>query len=248
MNTRPLDIAAARQHLLGTPPAGMFDPAELEGLPEPVRRYFIASIAPGTPIATAATLDMRGKIRIRRWLPFRGEEVLAPHRGFVWRARAAGVISGHDAFADGLGEMQWKLLGLATVMTATGTDIAKSGAGRCGGEGLWLPTALLPRFGVQWSAVDDDHIVANFHVDTTPIELHCRTDRSGNVTSVVFDRWGDPDNSGTFAWHPFGGDITRQQTFNGLTIPSAGTWGWHHGTDRWSTGKFFRCRITGHRT
>lgn len=39
-------------------------------------------------------------------------------------------------------------------------DGSQSAAGRAGGEGIWVPTALLPRFGVTWSADDETHITA----------------------------------------------------------------------------------------
>ena len=248
MITPVIDIGAARRHLLSAPTSAVFDPAELEDQLEPVRRYFNASITPGAALPTAVRLRMRGHIKLRSWLPFRADQVLAPHAGVVWRARAAGVITGHDVYIDERGEMRWKLLGLATVMRADGPDISKAAAGRCGGEGVWLPSALLPRFGVRWSAPDDDHIVATFSVGTTPIELHLRIDDTGRVVSVVFDRWGDPDQTGTFGWHPFGGDITDHQTFAGLAVPNQGSWGWFYGTDRWPDGEFFRCRITGYET
>jgi hypothetical protein len=148
--------------------------------------------------------------------------------------------------ADGRGAMRWKALGVATLMHAAGADVSKSAAGRCGGEAIWLPTALLPRFGVEWAARADDHIAARFEIDSTAIELHLSLDNEGHPTSVVFDRWGDPDRSGVFGWHRFGGDITAHQTFNGLTVPGEGSWGWHHGTGRWHEGEFFRCRITDH--
>ena len=45
-------------------------------------------------------------------------------------------------------------------------------------------------------------------------------------------------------YHPFGGEITGQRTFDGLTIPSARRLGWHFGTDRWPTDEFFRFEIT----
>ena len=57
-------------------------------------------------------------------------------------------------------------------------------------------------------------------------------------------RWGDPDGTGTWGWHPFGGEISGHRTFGGLTIPSAGRLGWHAGTDRWAAGEFFRYEIT----
>jgi hypothetical protein len=64
------------------------------------------------------------------------------------------------------------------------------------------------------------------------------------VRSVVFDRWGDPDNTGTWGHHPFGFEVTGFSTFDGVTIPSAGRAGWFYGTDRWDEGEFFRAEIT----
>jgi hypothetical protein len=181
-----LDVDAAARALASRALDQPFSPVEVDGLPEPVKRYLAASISPGTPIATAAT------------------------------------------------------------MRAEDGDVAKSAAGRCGGEALWLPTALLPRFNVRWSAESSDHIVASFDLDATPLEIHLRIDERGLPTSVVLDRWGDPDRTGSFGWHRFGGTITDHQTFTDITVPSTGSWGWHYGTDRWSVGEFFRCRVTAH--
>jgi hypothetical protein len=139
--------------------------------------------------------------------------------------------------------MEWKLAGLVTVAAGDGPDVSRSAAGRAGAEGVWLPTALLPRFGVRWSAPAGDHVTAAFEVGETPVELHLRLDRAGRVTSLAFDRWGDPDGHG-FGWHRFGGEITGYASFGGLTIPSAGRLGWHPGGDRFTDGEFFRYRVT----
>lgn len=227
--------------------AGSYEPfsdAELTGLPEPVRRYLRTAIAVGTPLATCARWRMRGQIKVGRWLPFRAYQVLNPHQGFVWAARAAGVISGSDRYLDGVGAMKWKLAGIVTVATEAGPDVSASAAGRGGAEAIWVPTALLPRFGVTWSASDDAHVTARFRLGSTPVELDLLLDNEGRVRSVAFDRWGDPDRSGTWAWHRFGGEITGYRRFDGLSIPSAGRLGWHFGTDRWSAGEFFRYQIT----
>jgi hypothetical protein len=50
-------------------PAGpeRFDPAELDGLPEPTRRHLAQAIAPGMPLYTLARLRMRGRIKVDRW-------------------------------------------------------------------------------------------------------------------------------------------------------------------------------------
>ena len=227
-------------------PAGpeRFGPAELDGLPEPVRRHLAQAIAPGTPLYTSARLRMRGSIKVGRWLPFRARQVLSPHHGFVWSARAAGLIGGTDRYLDGAGVMAWKLAGLVIVAAGEGPDVSRSAAGRAGAEGIWLPTALLPRFGVRWSAPAAGRLTAAFSVEETPLELHLRIDRAGRISSLVFDRWGDPDGDGRFGWHRFGGQITGYARFGGLTVPAAGRLGWGWGGDGWERGEFFRYRIT----
>jgi hypothetical protein len=222
----------------------VFAETELQGQPEPVRRYLAAAIAPGTPLATAARLRMRGHIKVGRWLPFHAEESLDPRHGFTWTARAAGVITGFDRYADGRGAMRWKLLGLVPLMRAEGPDVSRSAAGRAAAEALWVPTALLPRFGVEWAAADERHLTARYRIDAVEVEVRYALDTNGRVRSLVFDRWGDPDGTGAWSLHPFGGEVTAYATFRGLTIPSAGRFGWFFGTDRWHQGEFFRYRIT----
>jgi hypothetical protein len=51
---------------------------------------------------------------------------------------------------------------------------------------------LLPRFGIDWSAEADDHLVARYRIDDVDLEVHCRLDGEGRLQSVAFDRWGDP--------------------------------------------------------
>lgn len=230
---------------LARPPIGAFDRAALADLPDPVQRHLRFAIADGTPLAQSARIIMRGRIKLRRWMPFRATEVVAPHHGFVWRARVAGgLFSGSDRFVDGEGGMDWRLAGLIPVVQASGDDVSRSAAARAGGEAAWVPTALVPQAGVTWSAPADDVIVAAFTVGGVPIELQQHIDATGRVLSVVFDRWGDPDETGTWGWHRFGGELWAMRSFKGLTIPTAGRMGWHYGTDRWPEGEFFRFEIT----
>lgn len=225
-------------------PQGVFSHADLERLPGPVVSYFRAAVEPGTAVALSARLRMRGRIKIGRWAPFTARQLLSPHVGFVWTARAAGLVTGSDRFVDGHGEMDWRLLGMIRVMRASGPDISRSAAERAAAEAVWLPTALLPRFGVEWSALEGGRISARYQIAGYPVRVDFTTTTDGLIRSVVFDRWGDPDETGAFGLHPFGGDFSAHATFNGVTIPSEGRLGWHYGTDRWSEGEFFRYRIT----
>jgi hypothetical protein len=162
----------------------------------------------------------------------------------VWRARAAGLIVGYDYYVNGHGGMDWKLAALLRVVHAEGPDVSRAAAERAGAEAFWLPTALLPRYGVTWTAADDSNIAAHFEVDGHPMDVHYRIERHGFVESLVFQRWREPDANGVWATAPFGGDLTAYRTFDEITIPSAGTFGWFYGTDRWPEGEFFRYEIT----
>jgi uncharacterized protein DUF6544 len=236
----PADV---EQKLLRPAAAALFAEAELDGLPTPVRRYLRSAVAPDTPLAGTARLRMRGYIKLGRWLPFRAQQILSPHHGFWWGARVAGVISGFDSYINGHGQMKWKLLGLIRVAHADSPDHARSAAGRAAAEAIWLPTTLLPRFGVHWSANDAHHITASYRIDGTDIDLRFRLDDDARPISVVLERWGDPDQTGSWRQHPFGVQVTGYTAFQGLTIPNLGRAGWHFGTDRWDGGEFFRYEI-----
>ncbi len=242
-----LAIAQSESELRLRRPAdpGAFDDDELSGLPEPVARYLRAAIAPGAPLARAADLDMRGRLKLNgRWLRFHAREVLAPHEGFVWRARVAGVVAGSDRCVDGHGQMDWKLLGLVRVADADGDDIARSAAGRAAGEAVWVPTALLPRFDVIWDATSAHDLHARFTIDGAEVTAHLRIDDAGHLEWVRLDRWGDPDQTGEWGMHPFGFQVTETRRIGPFSIPAAGIAGWFHGTDRWADGQFFTCDIT----
>lgn len=227
------------------PSPGEFGPAAVEELPEPVRRHLCAAIEVGTPLTSTVRLRMTGRIRVgRRWLPFRADETLTPHRGFLWSARVAGVITGSDSYLDGVGEMRWKLGGLVTVARGTGPDVSHSAAGRVAAEAIWAPTSLLPGSGVRWTADGTDRVSLHYDLGPYPMSVTYRLDPAGRITSLVFDRWGDPDVTGRWDWHPFGGEITRYARFGRLSVPCEGRMGWHYGTDRWPDGEFFRFRIS----
>lgn len=93
-------------------PASTFDPSLVKDLPEPARRYFLYTIAPGAPIRTVTEIRMRGQIGLGtqnkpNYLPMHAEQILAPPYGLVWELHAGEAlmrISGSDGFD---GETSW---------------------------------------------------------------------------------------------------------------------------------------------
>jgi hypothetical protein len=220
---------------------------EMAAAPEPVRRYFDHALRGDVQPVQAAVLTMRGHIKLKRWLPFRARQLLAPRLGTVWQAQVGWLITGADRYVAGTGGMDWRLFGRFPVMHATGDDVARSSAERAAAESIWVPAAIPPG-SATWQAADDTHLDVAFDVDGHDVTLHHVIDHEGRLRSSSLRRWGDPDNTGTWQALPFGVEVTAERTFDGITIPSAGRVGWHHGTDRWSDGEFFRFTITSYRT
>lgn len=190
---------------------------------------------------------MRGSIKLGRWwVPFRARQVVAPLHGLVWAARAGGVVVGSDRYDAGRGAMEWKLLGMIPLIRAEGPDLTRSTAGRAAAEAVWVPTALLPRFGVAWRASDEHHVSASYRLGGLAVDLEYVLDDEGRARSVALERWGDAESSGAFGPHRFGHEAIRYSTFDGVTVPSAGRAGWFYGTDRWREGEFFRYEFTGY--
>jgi len=249
MPAEPIDDRASDAEvadaLLNSADRGAFNEADVADLPARVARHLASVIAPGTPTAGIATITMRGHIKVGRWLPFSATEILDPCRGFVWSARVAGgVIAGSDRYLAGAGRTEWKVLGLVPLMRAGGPDVARSAVGRAAGESVWVPTAMLPRHGVRWSVRGATTLTSEFAVDGVAVTVTYGLGGDGRVQSVALERWGDPDRTGSYGWHPFGGEVGAHRTFAGLTVPTAGRIGWHYGTDRWPDGEFFRFTIT----
>jgi hypothetical protein len=228
----------------GEPPEA-FDPSMVAGLPEPARRWLLHAIAPGTPLWGSVVLTMRGEIRLGAWRPFTARQVLAPPRGLIWAATArfSGLpVTGFDRYSSGSGQMNWRLGGLVPVVTASGSDVTRSAAGRLAGEAALAPTTF--RAATWTPGADDDRAVATWRIDDHEESAEFEVGADGRLLGVVMQRWGNPDGV-PFGRHPFGVAIEAEETFAGVTIGSVLRAGWWWGTDRQSEGEFFRARITG---
>src|SRR5438309_3601949 len=125
--------------------------------------------------ATASRVSTSARFRPVPRLPFTAEQVIRSDGQMMWQAtvRQAGIpIRGFDRLVGGEGAMQWKVLGIVPVMTASGPDITRSTVGRLEAESVWLPSALCAG-GVTWTASDSSHLTARMTLigHAAPLEL-----------------------------------------------------------------------------
>lgn len=213
-------------------------------LPEAARRYLDHAKAPAASLASAVHLRMHGEIKLGIWLPFEAEQDISRDGRMLWRATVRGcgvpLFRGFDRLEAGQGEMQWKLFGIAPIVTATGPDISRSTAGRLLAESIWLPSLLSD---VPWSSRDPRHATAAVTAAGYSSSIELTLDDAGRVEMVKTPRWGCP-GGGPFRLVDFGGMVEAESTFEGYTIPTRLRAGWYVGTPRFDRdGEFFRVAV-----
>lgn len=224
-----------------------FTEVEFAGLPQPVCQYLAAALAPDVPLHSSVRVDVRGRLRRRLWVPFRAQYELTRQLDFFCLGSAGELVSGGEEYVAGAATRRARLAGILPLRDEAGKDLSRSAAGCAALAAVMLPTALLPRFGVEWTTDDDGQIQAAFRVHGVPVTLRLRIDGDGRPLAAVVNRWGDPDGTGVWGWHPFGAVFTDETYGGGFTVPSAGSAGWFAGTDRWGDGQMLRFRITAMR-
>ncbi|MGL4881728.1 MAG: DUF6544 family protein, partial [Waterburya sp.] len=72
--------------LQSEPTQTIFTQDMVENLDEPVQRYFLHAIAPGTPLASYVELEMSGEFKLKpdaQWLPMQASQIISTLPGFV---------------------------------------------------------------------------------------------------------------------------------------------------------------------
>jgi len=243
------DVGRAVERLRGSrvETCTRFDPTELDGLPDPARRFLVRALPPDTPLNERVGLTAHGSIRLgSTWWPFRSTQVLRAGAGFVWRPvvrRGPMRVTGADLLIDGAGTMDFRLFGLVPVARSSGPDTDRSAAGRLAAETVaWLPQAVTPRTGARWTAVDGERATVAVPTPAGPIDVTIKVDDDGRLLSTATQRWSDQTSPPSD--QPFGGPADDEfVTEEGVRIMGAGAIGWGWETDAWPDGEFFRFRI-----
>lgn len=230
--------------------AALFMPALLDGLPEPVRRYFLFSIAPGTPLASRVELTMQGTFSLGtkdkpQDFAMVAREVLALPGGFIWRPRLRSGplwLTGSDGL---VGDEAWTRFWLASLLPVArignSADQRHSAAARLVLEAVWVPASLLPGNGASWTARDASHASVSMTVAGEAVAADLEIGDDGRPLSVSTFRWTDANPRRRFGWQPFGGRFTAYGTFAGYTIPTRVEVGNQFGTPAYFP--FFRASI-----
>jgi hypothetical protein len=226
----------------------VFDPAVVADLPDPARRYFLYTIAPGTPLRRTARIDMGGEIgtgtrEAPGYRPMRARQILSVPSGFVWQLDA-GLLGGSDGMTPDTSWTRFRLARLIPIVRLGGDpDHFRSAFGRTVAEGtFWTPAAFLPGPGIRWEQVGADtaRVTVSAHGLEQSVEITLAPD--GRPLRVVLPRWSNANPEGQWRLQPFGGDLAEFRDFEGYRLPTMVDGGNHFGTEDYYP--FFKARVT----
>lgn len=228
-----------------------FDPAMVAGLPEPARRYFAFSIAPGTRLSPVAVFEMEGEMGLGdkadpKYQPMSARQILAPPHGLVWRMKA-GPISGSDGAMPDTSWTRFWLFNLVPVVRVSGdADHHRSAFGRVVAEAaFWTPAALLPSDTVRWDARGPDRARATVTANGFSQWVEITVDARGAPTEVLIERWSNANPLKAYRLQPFGGRLSDYAEFDGFTVPTRVEGGNFFGTGDYFP--FFKATVTAMR-
>lgn len=203
-----------------------FDPAMVACLPEPAQRYFLYTIAPGTPLKTVVDLRMSGRFGMGDktspgYMRMIARQVMAMPDGFVWKMRArrgALSISGSDSH----GWTRFWVMGLLPVARLGGdADHTRSAFGRYVAEAVfWAPASVLPAPGISWTGVGPDcaRLTVNHNGLQQSVDLY--VNEQGQPTEVRFERWSNANPQKQHRLQPVGGYLSEFRWFEGFRLPT----------------------------
>jgi len=213
----------------------VYNPKMLDGLPPPVQRYFRLVLKNGQPLIRSASLSQTGEFNMGEskggWLPFQARQHFAASSpGFVWDARISMMplvsVGVRDGYVNGRGGMQAKILAIIPVLNEGGkTELNESALQRYLAEAAWIPTALLPGQGVQWSEIDDNSALATLTDSGITVSLEFEFNEIGEITGV-YTPGRYREVNGEYELTPWTGSFRKYEDRHGIRLPLEGEVEW----------------------
>jgi len=201
-------------------------------LPPCVARYFEFALGSDRRSIRQARLRFAGTFAAtpNAWAPFTAEQVITPlPPGFVWEARIRMMgpfsVRVRDSYSDGRGAMRATIARLFTVADQHGTpEIAAASLQRFLAEAVWAPTALLPRQGLSWGAVDETTARVTLTDHGTTVSLDMMFGPRGEIVGTCGMRYRDV--KGTSVPTLWVGEHRDYERIAGMMIPTSGEVAW----------------------
>ena len=196
-----------------------FSYPQLEGLPEPVQRYFSHVLKEGQPYISYAAITHDGQFKTgleKDWINIKGEQYATTENpGFIWKGTTA-MFTARDMYIADKGRLVVSLLSLINIVDGNGEQYNQGELLRWLGESVLYPTNFLPGERLEWSAIDSQSAKITFNYNGLSLFFVITFNEAGEITEMETKRYMDKTKLETWVIKCAG-----YKAMNNVVIPSA---------------------------
>ena len=225
--------------------AGLVTEADLEPLPEPVRRYLRVTHAVGQPRVQNYQIRFTGRIRSApdaAWMPFVAAQQSfadAPTRLFFMRARMFGIpVEAFHRLIDGHATMQVKVAGVVPMADARGDEMDRAESVTLFNDMCLLAPGTLLSPDIAWEPVDASTVRARFTHRGHTITATLFFDGDGRLVNFESDDRSRALPDGTLMKLRFSTPVRDYRDFGPLYLAGYGEARWRLPEGEFTYGEF----------
>ena len=213
-----------------------FSHQQLEGLPEPVQRYFKHVLKDGQPYINYVRLKHDGQFKTdlkKNWINIEGEQYFTTENpGFILKG-TTNLFVARDMYIAGKGRLVATILSLINVVDAKGEQYNQGELLRWLSESVWFPTNLLPSENLQWTAIDTSSAKLTFNYNGLSLFYNVMLNDSGEIIQMETKRYMDEKRLEKWIIKP-----DKYEEKNGVIIPTKAEVFWKLKEGDFSYAKF----------
>lgn len=196
-----------------------FHKSQLNGLPEPVQRYFNHILKEGQPYISYARIKHDGQFKTgldKGWINITGEQYATTEKpGFIWKGTTLLFVA-RDMYISDRGRLIATLFSVYNVVDARGEKYNEGELLRWLGESILYPTNFLPTERLQWTPIDKNTAKLIFNYKGLSLSFKITFNDIGEITEMETKRYmGD---KGLETWVI---KATNYKELNNILIPTA---------------------------
>jgi hypothetical protein len=209
---------------------------QLEGLPQPVQRYFRHVLQEGQPYISYVRLKHDGWFKTgkdKKAMDIQGEQYFTAEKpGFIWKGKTS-MFTARDMYLDGKGSLTVHLFSLIRIVREEGPNVDQGELLRWLGESVWFPTNLLPNKHLQWLPINDHQARLNFKYKDLSVYYIVTFNEDDEIEKMETERY--MGNEGLTPWV---GRVSEYHEVEGVKVPSVIEASWMLEDGKYTYGRF----------
>ena len=197
----------------------IFHKSQLDGLPDPVQRYFKHILKEGQPYISYARIKHDGQFKTgldKGWINITGEQYATTEKpGFIWKGTTTMFVA-RDMYISDKGRLIVSLFSLYNVVDVKGEKYNEGELLRWLGESVLYPTNFLPNDRLQWLPIDSTTARLIFNYNGLSLFFKITFNEIGEITEMETKRYMGEKNLETWIIK-----ATNYKELNNVLIPTA---------------------------